>query len=77
MRHQRLRFWIEALLASTTALLTVLTALVPTWIEAVFHVDPDAGNGTLEVAILAGFAVATVALALGAGREWRRAAAST
>jgi hypothetical protein len=75
MRRQRTRFWIEALLASITALLTVLTALVPAWIEAVFHVDPDGGNGTLEVAILAGFAAVTVALALGAGREWRRAAA--
>jgi hypothetical protein len=76
MRRPRTRFWIEAALASATGLLAVVTALVPDWIEVVFHVEPDGGSGTLEVAILAALAILTVALAVGAGREWRRAAAS-
>jgi hypothetical protein len=76
MRRPRMRFWIEALLASTTAALTILTAIVPTWIEVVVHEEPDGGNASVELGILVAFAVATVVLSVGAGREWRRITAS-
>lgn len=77
MRRPRTRFWLEALLATTTAVLTVLTVLVPTWIEAAFDIDPDTGNGSVELAILAVLATATVTLVAGTHTEWRLAAASS
>jgi len=57
-------YLIEATSPSVMVLFTVLTAFAPTWIEAVFHVDPDAGNGMFELVILAGVALATVAFGI-------------
>jgi len=41
---------LRAARVSTAALVTVLVATVitPEWIELVFRVDPDAGDGSLE-----------------------------
>jgi hypothetical protein len=69
-------FWIEMGLAALSALLLVLTLLVPDWIEVLFHVDPDRHNGSLEVGIAVALAVATAVSSVLAGREWRRPAAS-
>ena len=74
-RSLRSRFWAESLLALTTAILTALTLLDPEWIEAVFGVEPDAGSGALEWAIVAVSLVATLGFAALARAEWRRAAA--
>jgi tetrahydromethanopterin S-methyltransferase subunit E len=44
-----------------TVLAAGMTAIVPSWIETVFKIDPDGGNGAVEwllVAALAGVAVA-------------------
>ena len=60
----RRRFWIEAGLAVTSALLLLLTLVRREWIEASFHVDPDAGDGSLEWLIVAGLFVTTVTFAL-------------
>lgn len=41
-------------------LAAILTAIVPSWIETVFNIDPDGGDGALEwliVAALVGLAV--------------------
>ena len=46
MRRTRLR--VDAVLASLSAFLLVLTLVVPDWIEVVFRVDPDGGSGELE-----------------------------
>jgi hypothetical protein len=73
-RTVRIRFWIEAVLASLTAGLSVLTLISREWIEVLFGVDPDAGDGSLEWAIVAALAVATVVVAWLARAEWRRAA---
>ncbi len=59
----RKRFIAEVCAGVVTAIATVLTLLVPEWIEVVFDVDPDHGDGSLEWLIAAAFAVATVALA--------------
>jgi hypothetical protein len=59
MLHARL----EVALGAVFVLLAVLTAAMPTWIEEVFKVDPDAGSGALEWIIVAAFGV----LALVAG----------
>jgi hypothetical protein len=73
-RTVRIRFWIEAALALLTAGLFVLTLISREWIELLFKVDPDGGDGSLEWAIVAVLLVATVVFAWLARVEWRRAA---
>jgi hypothetical protein len=70
-------FWIEIGLAGISAFLAVITLLWPDWIEIVFKVDPDMGNGSLERVIVGlAFALA-VAFSVLARRAWRRAAVSS
>jgi hypothetical protein len=69
----RVRFWIESILATVTGVLAVVTIFWHDWIEAVFGVDPDRGNGSAEWLVVLVLAVVTVVLAVGARREWRRA----
>ena len=49
-----------------------MTFLWPNWIELIFHIDPDEGNGMLErlIVILSGLA-AIVSFVM-ARVEWRR-----
>jgi hypothetical protein len=68
----RRRFWIEAALAMLSAVLFVLTVLVPDWIEAVLRFDPDARSGSLEAAIVAVLASTTFVSSVLAKHEWRR-----
>ena len=73
MKHQlRPLFWIEALLAIGNAVLLVMTVLWKDWIEIVFNVDPDAGSGALEWAIVAVTLLLTIAFVVLARGEWRR-----
>jgi hypothetical protein len=69
----RKRFYIEAALAGATFVLTVVTLINQEWIEAVFGVDPDHGNGSLEWIMVGVLAVATVVFGLLAFSERRRA----
>jgi hypothetical protein len=71
----RARFWIEIALALVTAGLFVVTLVWREWIELVFKVDPDSGDGSLEWAIVGVLLVATIVFAWFAGTEWRRATA--
>ena len=75
MRKLRAQFWAEIGLALTTAILAVVTAIWSDWIEIVFDVDPDGGNGSLEWLIVLALAGATVVFAALARREWAVAAA--
>jgi hypothetical protein len=68
----RMRFWLEAGLASVCGALAVLTLFVRDWIEALTRFDPDYGNGSLEWALVGGLALACVASGVAARREWRR-----
>jgi hypothetical protein len=55
------RFWLEAGSAGLAGVLTVVTLLWRDWIELVFGVDPDGGDGSVEwlvVAVLLGAALA-------------------
>jgi hypothetical protein len=62
---------VKIALAVTSAFLALLTLVVPDWIEAVFRVDPDGGNGSLEWFIVAVFVVATAVFGLMARAELR------
>lgn len=71
-RLPRRRFWAEAGLALSALSLTVLTIAVPTWIELIFGVEPDAGEGWAELAITLAFVCALLGMTLLAVREWAR-----
>lgn len=68
----RARFWLEAILAAVTGALFVLTLYSRDWIEEIFHIEPDEGNGSLEWLIVIVLLVATIALIAAARSEWRR-----
>jgi DMSO/TMAO reductase YedYZ heme-binding membrane subunit len=69
----RYRFWLESAFGSVTGVLAVVTLFWHDWIEAVFGVDPDKGNGSAEWLVVLILLVITVALAVSARFEWRRA----
>jgi hypothetical protein len=72
----RMRPWIEVIFASLTAIVGVLTAIYPTWIEVVFAIDPDKGSGALEWAIVGVCFVATVVSLIAARAYWREVRAA-
>lgn len=72
MRDLR-RFWIEAGLGVVSAALLLVTLVWPDWLELVLHIDPDGGNGAVEWAIVAVFAVAAILFLVLARADWQRA----
>ena len=72
-RRLRIRFFIEIGLGITSAVLFVLTFVKRDWIEALFGIDPDHGNGIVEWLIVGGFLFTTLMLLSLAQYEWRRA----
>jgi hypothetical protein len=75
-RQLRRRFWIEMGLAAAGAALFLLTLLWNDWIEIVFRIDPDQGNGSLEWLIVGASLVIAATFAGLAGVEWRNASAA-
>jgi hypothetical protein len=75
MNTMRVRFWVESAMASLTAGLAIVTVFWHEWIEILFNVDPDGGDGSLEWLIVLGLAVTTIILAWRARMDWRRARA--
>lgn len=75
-RSVRVRFWAESVLGGLSAVLCAVTVLWRDWIEVAFRVDPDAGSGALEWAIVLALAVAAIAAGALARAEWRRATAT-
>jgi apolipoprotein N-acyltransferase len=71
----RWQFWAALVFGGLSALLALLTLINREWIEEIFGVDPDAGNGTLEWAIVLVSAVVAIACLAFARVEWRRARA--
>ena len=69
----RSRFWIESILASITGIFAIVTLFWHDWIETIFGVDPDKGNGSAEWLVVLILAIITLSLAFGARLEWRRA----
>lgn len=70
----RARFYAETILGILTGVAFVVTLFYRDWIEVVFKVDPDQGQGWVEWLIVAGLLVVTLALSALARHEWRRAA---
>ncbi len=70
LRH---RFWLESVLALTTGAATIITLSWHDWIEIIFGVDPDEGNGSAEWLVVVILLIVTSVLVLGARLEWRRA----
>ena len=73
----RWRFWFESGLATVTSILFVITLVWPDWIEIVFHVDPDEGNGFVEWSIVGALLIATIVFIVLARYEWRRTQTAT
>ena len=74
-RHLPTRFWVEAILAGLGLLLFVVTLFTREWFELLTGLDPDGGNGSLEI-VLAGIPLAIAAASmLLARRDYRRAIA--
>jgi len=71
----KLRFWLDAVLASLSGLLAVLTLFWRDWIEAATGFSPDRHNGSLEWLIVAVLFLICAAAGLAARAEWRRQAA--
>jgi hypothetical protein len=70
----RSRFYVELILAVAALVLALVTLVWNDWIEIVFKVDPDAGNSSLEKAIVVVLLAAAILAAWLARTEWRRAA---
>jgi hypothetical protein len=73
----RWQFYAETILGALTGILFVVTLLNRAWIEMLFHVDPDQGQGWVEWLIVGVLLAVTLALASLARLEWRRAAIAT
>jgi hypothetical protein len=71
---RRRRFYAEAGLTAASPVLLVVTLINQEWIELVFGVDPDHGDGSLEWLVVAALAVLAVLGALVTRAEWRRPA---
>jgi hypothetical protein len=62
---------VERILATLSAFQFILMLFWHDGIEALFGVDPDKGDGSLEVAIPVFLLACTIALGLCARHEWR------
>ena len=69
----RQRFWPEASLGAVSAVLAIVTALWPSWIETITGLDPDHGSGSAEVLIVFACGIGALLLAILARGEWLRA----
>jgi hypothetical protein len=70
--HPTRRVILLGALAATTGLLLAVTIAMPDWIETVFSVDPDRGNGSLEWLVVTALAIAFISFAGATGIQWRR-----
>lgn len=71
------RFWLELGLAGFSAFLLLLTLVTREWVELIFRVDPDRGNGSFEWLVVVTALVATVTFSMLARLEWQRAKEAT
>ncbi len=72
MKNVRARFWVTAVLAAVSVVLSAVTLLAPDWIEMVFRFDPDHGNGAAEWMVVAGLVLMAATASALSLAEWRR-----
>ena len=78
MTHSVVRgFVVRLVLAVASAALLVVTLVWHDWVEVVFRVDPDRGNGWLEWLIVAAAIGLTLTFSVSARQEWRRSISVT
>ena len=77
MGQARKRLRLDVGLAILSVLLFGATPLWPEWIEIVFGVDPDYGNGSIEWLIMELAAISAVAAIFLARADWRRLRSQT
>lgn len=70
-RKLRTIFWWEAVGAVASGVLFIVTLINREWIEVMFGVEPDGGNGTMEWAVVVILAALTLLSGILVGREWR------
>lgn len=70
----RTRTRIEAALTDVGVALFVLTLAFPEWIEVLTGLEPDAGSGSLELALAGAFLLLAILSGLLARRDRRRLA---
>jgi hypothetical protein len=66
------RVWLEIAVALASLALGAVTVFWPDWIELLFHVDPDGGNGAVEWLFVIALLAVGVLGSLLARVEWRR-----
>jgi len=66
------RFYLESAVGLAGLALLVVTLFWNDWIEIVFHVDPDAGNGSAELLVSVALIVIAAVSGWLARTEWRR-----
>jgi hypothetical protein len=69
----RRQFWVTVGVGGFSALLAVVTLISREWIELIFGVDPDNGDGSLEWAIVIGAGAIAACCLAWARIEWRLA----
>ncbi|HEY7627611.1 MAG TPA: hypothetical protein VH761_11105 [Ilumatobacteraceae bacterium] len=67
------RFWFEAVTAAVGLALFVLTLFTREWFEVLTGLDPDGGNGSLEVLLAVGLLAVSAISTFAAHRVYRRA----
>jgi hypothetical protein len=72
MRVRRI-FFFETGLAAAFAAMSVLTCVLPDWIERLLDASPDNATGEAEWGLAAGFGIVTLVCTALGGFEWRRA----
>lgn len=67
----RFQFWIKTTMATLTGILSIFTMIEPKWIETIFEVSPDGGDGSLEWLIVLLLLFVTIVFFFMAYQEWR------
>jgi hypothetical protein len=72
-RNLPARFWFEAITAVIGLTLFIVTLFTREWFELLTGLDPDGGNGSLELGLALALLAVSATSAFAARRDYRRA----